>query len=100
MAPHIRPLYPEAKLTGYARTVHCVAVDAVLADPSDWYRGELEAVDSLRPGDVMPVAEAFRLYGVLKSSSGSPCGRSAAAQEREPAGRSDRDRPACDVPWP
>jgi len=62
MAPRIRPLYPEAKLAGHARTVHCVAVDAVPADPSTWYHGELEAVDALRPGEVMVVSTCEGSY--------------------------------------
>ena len=62
MSPRIRPLYPIAKLAGCARTVHCVTVDAVPPDPTDWYRGELEAVDSLRPGDVMVVSTCEGSY--------------------------------------
>jgi 4-hydroxy-4-methyl-2-oxoglutarate aldolase len=62
MAPRIRPLSPSAKLAGRARTVQCVPVDGVPADPTDWYRGELEAVDSLRPGDVMVVSTCAGSY--------------------------------------
>ena len=53
LAPRIRPLAPDSRVVGIARTVRCVHVDAVPADPEDWYRGELEAIDSLRPGDVL-----------------------------------------------
>ena len=56
LAPRIRPLDPGSRLAGRARTVQCVPVDAVPDDPADWYRGELEAVDSLRPGDVIVVS--------------------------------------------
>jgi 4-hydroxy-4-methyl-2-oxoglutarate aldolase len=56
LAPRIRPLDPGSKLAGRARTVQCVPVDAAPDDPADWYRGELEAVDSLRPGDVIVVS--------------------------------------------
>ena len=72
MAPRIRPLYPSAKLAGRARTVHCVAVDGVPADPADWYRGELEAVDALRPGDVMVVSTCEGSYwGELLATAAS-----------------------------
>lgn len=62
LAPRIRPLDPASKLAGRARTVQCVRVDAVPSDPDDWYRGELEAVDSLRPGDVMVVSTCEGSY--------------------------------------
>jgi 4-hydroxy-4-methyl-2-oxoglutarate aldolase len=56
LEPHIRPLFPEAKVAGFAATVHCVEVDAVPPNREDWYRGELEAVDALEPGDVIVVS--------------------------------------------
>ena len=62
MAPRIRPLDPGSKLAGRARTVQCVPVNAVPEDQADWYRGELEAVDSLRPGDVMVVSTCEGSY--------------------------------------
>lgn len=62
MAPRIRPLYPSAKLAGFAATVHCVEVDGPPADRDDWYRSELEAVDALRPGDVMVVSTCRGCY--------------------------------------
>jgi 4-hydroxy-4-methyl-2-oxoglutarate aldolase len=62
LAPHVRPLYPEAKLAGVARTVRCVEVDAVPASRDDWYRGELAAVDALGPGDVMVVSTCRGSY--------------------------------------
>jgi regulator of RNase E activity RraA len=62
MEPHIRPLYPDAKLAGYAMTVHCVEVDAPPADPAEYYKGELQAVDALRPGDVMVVSTCRASY--------------------------------------
>src|SRR3954452_19123946 len=52
----IRPLAPEMKVAGRAATVRCVEVDAVPPSRDDWYRRELEAVDALRPGDVMVVS--------------------------------------------
>jgi regulator of RNase E activity RraA len=62
LAPHIRPLYADAKVAGYAATVHCVDVEAVPEDRDDWYRGELSAVDSLQPGDVMVVSTCRGSY--------------------------------------
>ncbi|MDQ1495637.1 MAG: 4-hydroxy-4-methyl-2-oxoglutarate aldolase [Actinomycetota bacterium] len=60
--PAIRPLYPEAKVAGYAATVHCVQTDGVPASREDWYSGELAAVDSLEPGDVMVVSTCTGSY--------------------------------------
>jgi 4-hydroxy-4-methyl-2-oxoglutarate aldolase len=54
--PRVRPLYPEARLAGFAATVGCVDVDEVPANRENWYRAELAAVDALRPGDVMVVS--------------------------------------------
>jgi regulator of RNase E activity RraA len=62
LAPRIRPLDPASKLAGRARTVQCIVVDAVPDDPAEWYRGELEAVDSLREGDVMVVSTCEGSY--------------------------------------
>lgn len=62
MAPRIRPLYPTAKLVGFAATVHCVNVDGPPAESEDRYKGELEAVDALRPGDVMVVSTCNGCY--------------------------------------
>src|SRR5262249_32463850 len=62
MAPRIRPLYASASLAGFASTVHCVDVDAPPADANDYYKGELQAVDALRPGDVMVVSTCNASY--------------------------------------
>jgi regulator of RNase E activity RraA len=62
LQPRIRPLYAAASLAGYAATVHCVEVDAVPTRREDWYRGELEAVDLLQPGDVMVVSTCQASY--------------------------------------
>lgn len=62
LAPRIRPLSPDAKVAGVARTVRCVAVDRVPDDRDDWYRGELAAVDALGPGDVMVVSTCEGSY--------------------------------------
>jgi 4-hydroxy-4-methyl-2-oxoglutarate aldolase len=62
MATHIRPVYPHAKAAGFAATVHCVEVDAPPANREDWYKGELQAVDALAPGDVMVVSTCSGCY--------------------------------------
>jgi 4-hydroxy-4-methyl-2-oxoglutarate aldolase len=61
LAPHVRSLYRGAKVAGYALTVHVVAVEAPPAR-EDWYRGEMLAVDSQQPGDVMVVSTASGSY--------------------------------------
>lgn len=53
MEPNIRPLFPEARVVGYAFTVHAVPVYEVPADP---YKKEFEAVDQLQPGDALCVS--------------------------------------------
>lgn len=62
MAPHIRPLYREARIAGYAATVHAVPVDGPPEDPTQWYRGELQAVDAMQAGDVMVVSTCNGSY--------------------------------------
>jgi regulator of RNase E activity RraA len=62
MAPRIRPLDGQMKLAGFAATVRCVEVDATPADREDWYKGELQAVDALKPGDVMVVSTCRGCY--------------------------------------
>jgi 4-hydroxy-4-methyl-2-oxoglutarate aldolase len=62
LEPYIRPLYADAKVAGYAATVHCVDVEAVPEDRADWYCGEMRAVDSLRPGDIMVVSTCRGSY--------------------------------------
>jgi 4-hydroxy-4-methyl-2-oxoglutarate aldolase len=56
MDPRIRPLYPEARMAGFASTVHAVQVAGLPADPDDYYKGELQAVDALRADDIMIVS--------------------------------------------
>jgi regulator of RNase E activity RraA len=56
MDPRIRPLYPEARMAGFASTVHAIEVDSPPANPDDYYRGELQAVDALHDGDIMVVS--------------------------------------------
>ena len=62
LEPHIRPLSTDAKVAGFAATVHCVEVGAVPTDRDDWYHGELQAVDALEPGDVMVVSTCRGSY--------------------------------------
>jgi regulator of RNase E activity RraA len=62
LAPRIRPLDRGTKLAGYAATVHCIEVDGPPAEREDWYRGELQAVDALQPGDVMVVSTCRGCY--------------------------------------
>jgi len=62
LAPHVRPLWPEAKVAGVARTVQCVTIDGVPENRDDWYRGALAAVDALGPGDVMVVSTCEGSY--------------------------------------
>jgi 4-hydroxy-4-methyl-2-oxoglutarate aldolase len=62
MDPRIRPLYPEARVAGFAMTVHSIEVDAPPADADEYYKGELQAVDALKPGDVMVVSTVDGSY--------------------------------------
>lgn len=64
----IRPLWPEAKAAGFALTVQTVpARDIAPAHP---YAGELAAVDSLQPGDVLVVSESgCSFWGELLSTA-------------------------------
>lgn len=61
LAPHVRSLYQGAKVAGYALTVRVVAVETAPAR-DDWYRGEMLAVDSQEPGDVMVVSTSSGSY--------------------------------------
>ncbi|MGB9183795.1 MAG: hypothetical protein WCB67_06995 [Solirubrobacteraceae bacterium] len=62
LAPHIRPLYPEARMAGFAKTVHCIEIDQPPPSEDDYYKGELQAVDSLQAGDVMVVSTCNGSY--------------------------------------
>jgi 4-hydroxy-4-methyl-2-oxoglutarate aldolase len=61
LAPHVRSLYQGAKVAGYALTVRVAAVETAPAR-DDWYRGEMLAVDSQEPGDVMVVSTSSGSY--------------------------------------
>ncbi|MBS1832002.1 MAG: RraA family protein [Acidobacteria bacterium] len=52
MREFIRPVYPDARLAGWARTISCSDLYHI---PDDPYGIEIEAVDSLLPGEVAVV---------------------------------------------
>jgi 4-hydroxy-4-methyl-2-oxoglutarate aldolase len=62
LGPHIRPLFPSARVAGIAFTVHCVTIDGVPENTEDHYKGELQAVDALQDGDVMVVSTCNGSY--------------------------------------
>lgn len=53
MREYIRPLAAESTLVGWARTILCMDLHYVSEEP---YRTEIEAVDSILPGEVVVVA--------------------------------------------
>jgi 4-hydroxy-4-methyl-2-oxoglutarate aldolase len=53
MADHLRPLDPSVRFAGWARTIACVDVHHLDGDP---YAIEIEAVDSILPGEVVVVS--------------------------------------------
>ncbi len=52
MREHLRPLAPDSVFVGWARTVLCMDVHYIPEDP---YALEIEAVDSILPGEVVVV---------------------------------------------
>jgi regulator of RNase E activity RraA len=64
MREYLRPLYPSCKVAGWARTISCSDLYHVPEDP---YGIEIEAVDSLLPGEVAVV-------GTQKSIRNAPWG--------------------------
>lgn len=62
LAPYIRPLFAEAKLAGIAATVEVADINAVPANPDEWYKGELQAIDALTTGEVMVVSQTKGSY--------------------------------------
>jgi regulator of RNase E activity RraA len=70
MAPRLRPLYPSARLAGFAMPIQLELVTAVPADQSLWYKGELDAIDSLQPGEVVVVSTcAGPIWGELLATA-------------------------------
>ncbi|GIW81726.1 MAG: 4-carboxy-4-hydroxy-2-oxoadipate aldolase/oxaloacetate decarboxylase [Gemmatales bacterium] len=64
----IRPLFPEAKIAGYALTVHVVPAAEIA--PAEPYKGELAAVDALQKDDVMVVSHCSgSFWGELLSTA-------------------------------
>jgi 4-hydroxy-4-methyl-2-oxoglutarate aldolase len=64
MREYLRPVYPTCKMAGWARTITCSDLYHVPEDP---YGLEIEAVDSLLPGEVAVV-------GTQKSVRNAPWG--------------------------
>jgi 4-hydroxy-4-methyl-2-oxoglutarate aldolase len=64
MREYLRPVYPSCKVAGWARTISCSDLYHIAEDP---YRVEIEAVDSLLPGEVAVV-------GTQKSIRNAPWG--------------------------
>ena len=52
MRPNLRPVYPKASMAGWARTISCCDLYHIPEDP---YGKEIEAIDSLLPGEVAVV---------------------------------------------
>jgi regulator of RNase E activity RraA len=64
----IRPLFPKARLAGYALTVQIAPATEVA--PAEPYKGELAAVDALAPLDVMVVSKCdWSYWGELLSTA-------------------------------
>src|SRR5690349_7179312 len=74
MAPRLRPVWAKDTFAGWARTISCIDVHYFPENP---YATEIEAVDSLLPGEVVVV-------GTMESSRNAPWGEllSTAAQAR------------------
>jgi regulator of RNase E activity RraA len=74
MAERLRPVWAKDTFAGWARTISCVDVHYLLENP---YAMEIEAVDSLLPGEVAVV-------GTMESGRNAPWGEllSTAAQVR------------------
>src|SRR6185369_11846099 len=64
MREYLRPVHPNCKVAGWARTISCSDLYHVPEDP---YKVEIEAVDSLLPGEVAVV-------GTQKSTRNAPWG--------------------------
>jgi len=64
----IRPLSDGSRCSGVARTVR--VIPAPTSDPPEPYKGEMEAVDALREGDVMVVSRCeWSFWGELLSTA-------------------------------
>lgn len=62
MDPRVRPLYPEARVAGVARTVLAQPASVRPERREDQYRKQLEAIEALTPGSVMVVSTVEACY--------------------------------------
>ena len=68
LRPEVRPLAPDSRCAGVARTVR--TIPAPTLEPPEPYTGEMEAVAALRPGDVMVVSRCdWSFWGELLSTA-------------------------------
>lgn len=77
MAPRVRPLFPEARVAGRARTVLVERTHHIPDRREDRYRLQLEAIEGLAPGDVIvtsPIDVSFwgELMSTAARTKGSP----------------------------
>jgi regulator of RNase E activity RraA len=56
MHQRIRPLFPNLSFAGWVRTISCVDVSHIPEEP---YAKEIEAVDSILPGEVVVVSTSY-----------------------------------------
>src|SRR4051794_22502271 len=56
MHERLRPLFPDISFAGWVRTISCVDVSHI---PSEPYAKEIEAVDSILPGEVVVVSTSY-----------------------------------------
>jgi 4-hydroxy-4-methyl-2-oxoglutarate aldolase len=56
MHERLRPLFPTPSFAGWVRTISCVDISHVPAEP---YAKEIEAVDSILPGEVVVVSTSY-----------------------------------------
>jgi 4-hydroxy-4-methyl-2-oxoglutarate aldolase len=62
MATTIRPLDPEVAVAGYAATFQLAATETTPEKPADYYAGEIAAVESVQPGDVIVASTLDRSF--------------------------------------
>ena len=74
MQPYLRPLYRRSKCAGFAMTVQAIDVDHMPNSPDDYYKGELQAVDALRDGDIMVVSHCHGSYWGELLATAAPIG--------------------------
>lgn len=57
MAPRVRPLFPAARVVGMAATVRALPVELIPEARKDQYKLHLEAIEALRPLEVMVTSQ-------------------------------------------